>query len=415
MSKTESVMIVGAGIVGIACAHYLRRAGFKVTIIDKGIPAQACSHANCGYICPSHILPLTAPGAVFTALKSLFDPHSPFRVKPNFSPDLWYWMFQFGRRCQHETMIRSAVSIKAILDASMIEYRKLISEGIEAEWRENGLLFVLQTKKGMEDFARTDALLSKFFHIHAKRIEGNELHDFDFALRSDLAGAFFYEDDVQVRPDVLNRNWIRSLKMQGVEFVSHCALQSIHRRGSEILTIQTSRGEMRAQRYVFAMGAWSKQLGRVLRFSVPVQPGKGYSITMQRPFPCPKHPLLFPEHRVGVTPFETGYRLGSMMEFAGYDECIPPHRVEQLRRSAEFYLVNPHAEKLSEKWFGWRPMTWDSLPIIGMIPKLKNAFLATGHNMLGLSMAPSTGRLIKEIICGEATHIGCDAFRADRF
>lgn len=416
MSKAESVLIVGAGIVGIACAHYLRRAGFKVFVIDKGTPAKACSHANCGYICPSHVLPLTEPGAIATALKSLFNPESPFRISPHFSPALWYWLFQFAKRCNHKTMLSAATSIKAILDASMREYHKLIhQEGIDAEWRDQGLLFVLRTEKAMEDFARNDAFLSKFFHIHAQRLEGNVLHDFDPALRDDLAGAFFYEGDAQVRPDVLNRNWIQFLKRRGVQFISHCALQSIYRKGREIVSLQTSKGEMHAQRYVFAMGAWSARLSRELRCSIPIQPGKGYSITMRRPAVCPRHSMLFPEHRVGATPFETGYRLGSMMEFSGYNKGIPAQRIAQLRRSAEPYLIHPHTENVFEKWFGWRPMTWDSLPMIGPIPKLQNAYIATGHNMLGLSMATSTGRLIQELICNDATHIDWHAFRVDRF
>ena len=163
------------------------------------------------------------------------------------------------------------------------------------------------------------------------------------------------------------------------------------------------------------MGAWSRRLGRELRCSIPVEPGKGYSVTMRRPALCPRHSMLFPEHKVGVSPFEDGYRLGSMMEFAGFDDRIPQQRIQQLRNSAAPYLLEPHTLGPAETWYGWRPMTWDSLPIIGPVPRLRNAFLATGHNMLGLSLAPSTGRLIKEMICGETTHIDAAAFSPSRF
>jgi D-amino-acid dehydrogenase len=136
---------------------------------------------------------------------------------------------------------------------------------------------------------------------------------------------------------------------------------------------------------------------------------------MERPGVCPKYPMLFPEHNVGVTPFEHGYRLGSMMEFTGFDTSIPDRRIRQLRESAKPYLVEPFTEKILDTWYGWRPMTWDSLPIIGRVPRLNNAYLATGHNMLGLSLAAGTGKLITEIIQEKITHIDSMAFSPERF
>ena len=125
--------------------------------------------------------------------------------------------------------------------------------------------------------------------------------------------------------------------------------------------------------------------------------------------------MLFPEHNVGVTPFDNGYRLGSMMEFSGFDESIPEQRIQQLRDSAVPYLVEPYAKPEQEVWYGWRTMTWDSLPIIGRTPRLGNAYLATGHNMLGLSLATATGRLIAELVHEQTPHIDPTAFSPTRF
>lgn len=172
---------------------------------------------------------------------------------------------------------------------------------------------------------------------------------------------------------------------------------------------------MRAEQFVIATGAWSTRLSKELGCRVPIQPGKGYSVTMTRPDPCPRHPMLFPEHRVGVTPFREGYRLGSMMEFAGYDSTIPERRIAQLRKSAQPYLIAPYTGVEQHTWFGWRPMTWDSLPIIGPVPRLANAFLATGHNMLGMSLATATGRLVAEMIQRRTLHIDATAFSPRRF
>ncbi|MBT6209415.1 MAG: FAD-dependent oxidoreductase [Woeseia sp.] len=415
-STNESAVIVGSGIVGIACAHYLMKHGFDVTVIDQSSIASQCSHGNLGYICPSHVLPLTEPAAIGTAIKSFFDRNAPFRVKPRLSPAFCNWMWQFARRCNRRQMLDAAAHLKSILDSSMIEYREIIREqSLDCEWHDSGLLHVLETNSGMRDFAETDKLLADQFGVEAQRIEGKDLTEFDPAFRPGLAGAFYYEGDAFVRPDLLNGRWYQNLKRNGVTFIEDCKLTTVEKKAGQIKSLQTSQGKIKADRFVFATGAWSTQLSSHLGCRIPVEPGKGYSITMKRPDLCPKYPMLFPEHNVGVTPFDRGYRLGSMMEFVGFDTSIPERRIRQLRKSAQPYLVEPFTEEIQETWYGWRPMTWDSLPIIGQVPRLDNAYLATGHNMLGLSLAAATGKLIVEIIQDKPTHIDSSAFSPERF
>jgi D-amino-acid dehydrogenase len=415
-SQNESVLVVGAGIIGIACAHYLSRAGFKVTVIDQGTIAKACSYGNCGYICPSHILPLTEPDAIQKAIASFFTPEAAFRVKPRWSPAFWNWMWQFAKRCNHRQMLAAGAHLKSLLDSSMAEFKKLMAEqSLECEWRESGLLYVMQTASGMRGFAETDHLLSKHFGVEARRIDGEELPDFDPALKRGLAGAFYFENDAFVRPDRLATAWVENLKKDGVTFIEECAMESLEKRGSSVTSINTSRGAMRADHFVIAAGAWSANLAEHLDCRIPIEPGKGYSVTMERPDICPRYPMLLPEHNVGVTPFAEGYRLGSMMEFVGFDTSIPESRIQQLRESATSYLVEPFTDVIQETWYGWRPMTWDSLPIIGHAPGLENTYLATGHNMLGMSLATVTGKLIAEIVQQQETHIEIDPFSPTRF
>ena len=410
------VLIAGAGIIGIACAHYLSRAGLRITVIDQGQIGAACSHANCGYVCPSHVLPLTEPGAIRMAMKSLFKPQAPFRVKPRFDPKLARWMWKFARRCTHRRMLEAGHSLQAILDSSMREFRRLIEdEHLACQWRNSGLLYVLLSADGMKFFAETDQLLTDKFGVQARRIEGADLSQFDPALKTGLAGAFYYPEDAMLRPDLLCRNWAAKLREEGVHFVEDCRLEQVRKARGQITGLTTTRGELKADHYVFATGAWSGKLARALDCPIPIQPGKGYSLTMRRPELCPTVPMLFPEHKIGVTPFDDGYRLGSMMEFAGFDKSISPKRIDQLRRSAEPYLREPYTDAEKQEWYGWRPMTWDSLPIIGPTPELGNAWLATGHNMLGLSLAPATGRLLAEMIREEKTHIDAEAFQVNRF
>lgn len=412
----ESAIVAGSGIIGIACAHYLSNAGWNVTVIDRGTIGGGCSHANCGFICPSHLLPLTEPGAIREGLASLLRPHAPFRIKPRVDPSLWYWLWQFARRCRHRQMLEAGRALKAILDSSMQEYQRLIGEAsLECEWQQTGLLYVLQTERGLREFAATDRLLAEQFDMPARRIDSGELAEFEPALKPGLAGGYYYEQDASLRPDRLNASWAQRLREQGVTFIEQCALQRIEKTGGRVTRLQTSRGALSADVLIVATGAWSSQLADELECPIPIQPGKGYSVTMSRPQRCPRYPLLFPEHRVAVSPFENGYRLGSMMEFAGFDPSIPEQRIRQLRESARPYLIEPCTDHEHQRWYGWRPMTWDSLPVIGPVPRLANAWLATGHNMLGVTLAPATGRLIAEMVHGQPPHIDPAPYSPNRF
>lgn len=415
-AEGRSVLVAGGGIVGLACAHYLRQAGCEVTVIDQGDIGGECSHGNCGYICPSHVAPLTEPGAMKLALRSLFNPRSPFRVKPRFSPALAKWMLQFASRCTHQQVLTAGSHLQTILNASMAEYRSLMaSEQLACEWEETGLLYVFEHERPLEGFAAEDRLLTEHFGLSATRIAGPDLCDFDPGLKPGLAGGFHYPGDASVRPDRLCSSWAERLRERGVTLREHCALSQVVREGGRITALETSQGRLSADHVVFALGArstlWSKQLG----LSIPIEPGKGYSLTLARPEHCPSHPILFPEQRVGVSPFEQGMRLGSMMEFAGYDTTIPPQRIAQLRDAARRYLVANVDGAAEETWFGWRPMTWDSLPIIGPMPGLADAYLATGHNMIGVTLAAATGRLVADLVAGREPFIPAEPYAPSRF
>jgi len=176
----------------------------------------------------------------------------------------------------------------------------------------------------------------------------------------------------------------------------------------------TSKGELAADAFVVAAGALTPLLNTHLGCRIPIQPGKGYSITMPRPGICPAYPMIFEEHRVGVTPMKSGYRIGSTMEFAGYDTSLNRRRLDLLKEGARHYLQEPFCEPVEEEWYGWRPMTPDSLPIIDRSPAFANVLIAAGHNMLGLSMAPATGKLVAEMLCGTETHVDPLPYRVCR-
>ncbi len=409
------VVVVGAGVVGVACAYYLRRAGRDVVLIDRGGVGQGCSHANCGFICPSHVLPLAGPGVLGKTLWALLQKGSPLVIRPRLDPALWAWLVRFALRCNRGDMLRAGHALQALLDSSRQLYGELLRSGeVEAEFQEHGLLFVFRTRAGLDHHAQTDRLLRQEFDLPARRYEGSELAALEPALKPGLAGAYHYERDAHLRPDLLLASWRARLEQMSVEVREGCALEGLQRHGRRVLAVQTTRGALPCSHVVVATGAWTPLLRRHLGCRVPIEPGKGYSITMARPALCPRLPLMFEEDRVAITPLPSAYRIGSTMEFAGFDERLPPARLELLRRAARLYLVEPEGEPVLEEWWGWRPMVPDGLPLIGAVPGLDNVLLAAGHGMLGLSMAPGTGRLVAELLTRQTAHLDPAPYRVDR-
>lgn len=410
------VVIVGGGVIGIACAHYLTEAGAKVTVLDKGTVGHACSRGNCGMVCPSHVLPLAGPGMIGKTLKTLLHKDSPLKVRFRFDPALWGWMFRFARKCNPRDMIDAGHAIQALLNSSRKRYAELFrNSAIQAEWEERGILFIFQSQRAFEHYRHTDQLLHEEFDMGAVPYEGSNLNDLEPSLKPGLAGGYHYRLDAHLRPDRLMNSWHRWLVEQGVEFREQCEFLGFQKRGSIVDGVRTSAGTIAADRVVIATGAWTPQLHRHLGCAIPIQPGKGYSITMPRPTVCPTIPMIFEEHHVAVTPMQTGYRIGSTMEFAGYDETMNRARLRILTDGASHYLREPVASPVLDEWWGWRPMVYDGKPIIGRPPSLDNVWIAAGHGMLGLSMAPATGALIAEMLGGETPHVDPEPYSATRF
>jgi D-amino-acid dehydrogenase len=414
--KSGKVVVVGGGVIGAACAYYLNRSGWGVTVLDRGRFGRGCSHANCGFVCPSHVLPLAAPGAAVAALRTMFRRNSPLTIKPRLDPGLWSWLFSFARRCNPRDMLEAGRAIHALLASSRALYDRLLrEEAIDCEWETRGLLFVFLTAAGLHHYAETDRLMGREFGIRARPVAAEALTELEPALRPGLAGGFHYEGDAHLRPDRLMSAWRGVLERRGVTVVEDCPAEAVVRERGRALAVVTPRGRFVAEAFVFATGAWTPLLAKQIGCGVPIQPGKGYSITMPRPARCPSVPLIFDEHRVAVTPMRSGYRLGSTMEFAGYDATLNRSRLELLREGARHYLHEPYCEPVQEEWYGWRPMTYDGKPVIGPSPAAANLIVAAGHNMLGLSMAPATGKLVAELLGGSAPHIDPAPYSAGRF
>lgn len=415
MSNSRQTLVVGGGVIGAFCAWYLAKAGRKVTIVDKGEFGAGCSHGNCGYVSPSHVLPLPQPGQLAYGLKGLVARNGPLKIRPGLSLSMWKWLLKFGGRCNEKDMMQAARGRTAILQSSRKLYQHVIdTEDLQVEWKTDGLLFVFREKKNFESFGNTDALLRKEFGVAADPIDGTALEQMEPALKSGLAGAWHYKNDAHLRPDRLMSVMHDRLQDVGVKIVpNHHVTEFVSRNGA-VVGVQTTNGEFEADEFIVATGPLTPMLNKELGCQIPIQPGKGYSITMKAPPSCPRYPMLLEEAHVGITPFDSSYRIGSTMELAGYKEGVDQRRLDYLRKGAAEYLTEPAVEPIEEEWFGWRPMTWDGLPYIDRTPRFKNVWVAAGHNMLGLSMGTATGKLISELVTGEQPHIDPRPYRIGR-
>jgi D-amino-acid dehydrogenase len=415
VQQQSDALVVGGGVVGAACAFYLAQAGMAVRLLDSGRVGSGCSHGNCGMICPSHVLPLAAPGAIPKVLRAMIRGNAPLSIRPGLNLSLWSWLWKFALRCREDRMLEAARGQQALLQSSKNLYEELRRrEEFDCEWQDKGLLFVYNSRRDFESYATTERLLRERFGVAATRIDGVDLPKLEPALKDGLAGAWHYEGDSHLRPDKLMASWRRLLLAAGVEIVEQAGVEAIEATAGRVQSLITTRGHMSADSYVLATGAVAPQLGRQLNCRLPIQPGKGYSITMPTPAGAPQIPMILEEYHVGVTPMLSGFRLGSTMELAGYDSTINRRRLALLKTGAEQCLRAPYCEPVLEEWYGWRPMTYDGLPYIGSIPGAYNAYVAAGHGMLGVSTSPGTGKLIAELITGADAHIDPAPYSAAR-
>jgi D-amino-acid dehydrogenase len=416
MKSNPTVLVIGGGVIGGMCAWELARAGCEVTLVERGKFGAACSHGNCGYISPSHVLPLARPGTISHTLKAMLKPNSPFAVKPRFSVEALKWFWRFARRCNQQDMREAAQGIHAILQSSLHLYQELVDQGkLQCQWQPVGNLLVFESSKNFEAYAKTDQLIRNEFGVGATRYDCDALVKLEPAIKPVVAGAWFYEVDCHLRPDLLMTSLRGNLETCGVRILENVEIKSLAKEQGSVRAAIGAGQDLVADQFVVAMGAWTPFLNRELGCQIPIQPGKGYSITMPSPNKMPRIPIIFDDTHVAITPMEDKYRIGSTMEFVGYDTSIHQKRLELLRASAQRYLHDPMCEPIEEEWFGWRPMTWDSRPIIDRSPALKNVWICAGHSMLGISTATGSGRLLRELLLGEKPHLDAQHYSMARF
>lgn len=414
-ANDSDVLVLGGGVIGLACALELLRAGRGVTVLEQGRAGGATSHGNCGTLTPSHATPLAMPGMVGQALRQMLQSDAPFRVKPRFDPALWAWMLRFARLCNWRDFERINRLKAPLLMRSRQGIEALVrAEGLDCEFEALGTLYAFRDAAAFERAQWLPRALRQV-DVPVEVLDGAATRAREPALNDSIVGAFYNAADGHLRPDRYVAELARRVRERGGRIVEREAVLAIEAGAGRIEAVATGATRHRARDYVLALGAWSPLLARTLDLRLPIQPGKGYSITFERPARCPRIPVVCKERSVCVTAWSTGYRLGSTMEFAGYDASLNRTRLDALVRGAGEYLHEPVGPRREEEWYGWRPMTYDDLPIIGRAPRHANLVLATGHGMLGVTMSAVTAELVTDLICGRAPALDPAPFGLQRF
>lgn len=416
MEQRDDVVVVGAGVSGLASALALLEAGRGVRVIDASRVGAGASHGNCGTITPSHAPPLAAPGTVLKALKWMLTPDAPLYVPPRLDPLLWQWLLRFALRCNPRDWERSARAKAAMLNDARARLPGWIERhALACEFMESGEDYVFRTEAAFTHGQHELPLLREL-GVDAALIDGAVYEAKEPAVKPGVAGVIRFSGDAALRPDRYVAELARAVRALGGIIDEQRPLQSLH-ADADGIRIATPLGELRARDVVVATGAWSPRLAQAI--GVPavrraMQPGKGYSITYSRPALVPQRPLVLRERSVCVTAWGSGFRLGSTMEFSGFDDTLNERRLGALERGAAEYLHHPVGPEVRERWFGWRPMCVDDVPIIGRVPGRDGLWLATGHGMMGVGMSAATGQLVADLLTGRPPAIDPAPYRVER-
>ena len=415
------IIVLGAGVVGVATAYYLNKAGHQVTVIDRQpAPALETSFANGGQIAAAHADPWASPRTPLKALKWLFNDESPLLFHLNrYDPELWRWTARFLFQC---TPSKTKKNIERALRIALFS-RKCLKElrselKFDYKHQEKGILHFYRNKEEFKAAIQAATVMRKH-GLDRSVINANETVRIEPALeniKNDLVGSIYSKDDESGNARIFTEYLARHCALNGVEFIWNQSIDKLLLEGSQITGVKGNGFERLSDKVVVCFGSYSRKLLKPYGISLPIYPAKGYSVTLplNQEDKAPFVSLTDDEFKLVFSRFENELRIAGTAEFCGYNTDINQKRAQFILKKTQEIFPNIGKNNEVEFWSGLRPKTPDSVPIIGKT-KIDSLYLNTGHGTLGWTMACGSGHLISDLISGNIARIELSDLSIDRF
>lgn len=409
------VAVVGAGIVGVCCALYLQRDGCQVTLIDRQEPGQGTSYGNAAIISGTGVMPVATPGILADVPGMLMNPQGPLAIRWQYLPRLAPWLLRFVAASKPARVEEISKALAALLAEARPAFKTLLdAAGAPEMIVQRGLLTTSTTEAGLKSIEKKRKLLERH-GIAVERLTIEEARQMEPGLSRDLTGVHHYPNNAHTIQNyrlvtLLAEDFVRNGgRLQRGNVVGY----DIGRAGPRAVKLEDGTS-VDCDAVVLAAGAWSKEAGRALGATQPLDTEIGYHLTLPDPALELRRPIASAEGAFICTPLEDGLRIGGTVELGKLGMAPNWERLKILRQNAARILPDLNFEGAS-RWQGFRPSMPDSLPVIGPSPSLPNTYFAFGHGHLGLTFGAVTGRVIADLAAGRAPAVDTTPFRADRF
>jgi D-amino-acid dehydrogenase len=410
-------VIIGGGIIGLCSAYYLQQSGWQVTVLERNDLTDNCSFGNAGMIAPSHFTPLASPGIISQGIRWMFDPKSPFYVKPSLSWPLAKWGIQFIRHANKKNVEHGTPYLRDLSLLSYHLYEALAKEpGFDFAFEKKGVMMYFKTERVAEEEAHL-AEKARSLGLDAVLLSKEQLQLVEPGVQMEALGAVHYRCDAHLYPTALMEQLVKSIKSNHGNIQTNSLVLGMEVERGQIKKLNTSIGNFEADLFVVTGGSWLPELTKMAGIQIPMMPGKGYSVTIKNPPVKLNIPAILLEARVAITPMNGFMRYGGTMEIAPVNSHINLKRVAGIIESVPKYFRNLQLEMPDTKdiWYGFRPCPPDGLPYIGFSKKVKNMMIAGGHAMMGLGLGPATGRIVADLANDHPLTVKVDAFDPERF
>ena len=407
--------MIGGGAIGLSVAEALGRQGARTEVFERNRCGERASAGNAGWVTPGISSPMPAPGTVPRALRWMFDSGSPFLLRPTLRPSFLRWGYDFWRSSSPRRYSAGMVALVALGSQALTAFDALRDAGVDFEMHSDGLLFVARTEEGLA--AELSALHDQRavgFAGGIELLDGAAVREFEPTLRDDVVGGIFAADERHVRPETLTAGLVAYLRAHGTPVNEHTPVTRIVRNGGG-WSLHVDGRQQLAERVVLALGAETAFFLAPLGVRLPLQGAKGYSFTDSALPVRPRRPLYLLESMVGVSPFDGAVRFAGTLELGSRDDAVAERRLRALDVAGLRYLKAWRANPSRQGWAGQRPLLPDGLPAIGPVPDHDGLFVATGHAMLGITLAPVTAELLAPAVLSGRPSLALAPFSVARF